>query len=98
MPDLRPVLGRDGTDVRREGGGPLPSLTVAERTVPLDDGPEGLRLPRSARNASAVRMMCNEFRSHSSELAPHAVIPCPPSTHPMACGLASLTAAMSSPS
>ncbi|CAM5305114.1 hypothetical protein SPURM210S_05171 [Streptomyces purpurascens] len=43
-------------------------------------------------------MMCSEFRSHSSEVSPQAVIPCPPRTHPMACGLASFTAAMSSPS
>lgn len=43
-------------------------------------------------------MMCSELRSHSSEVSPQAVMPCPPSTHPIARGLASFTAAMSSPS
>lgn len=43
-------------------------------------------------------MMCSEFRSHSSAVSPQAVIPCPPRTTPIACGLAALMAAMSSPS
>lgn len=43
-------------------------------------------------------MMCSEFFSHSSVESPQAVMPCPPRTQPTACGLASLTAAMSRPS
>src|SRR3954463_12747 len=43
-------------------------------------------------------MMSSELRSHSSLVAPQAVMPCPPRITPMACGLASLIAAMSRPS
>ncbi len=43
-------------------------------------------------------MTCSELRSHSSLVAPHAVMPWPPRTQPIARGLASLTAAMSRPS
>ena len=43
-------------------------------------------------------MIHNEFRSASSEVSPHAVIPCPPRMQPTASGFASLIAAMSNPS
>lgn len=71
---------------------------AASAAYPSTAGPNGSAFPRSTRNCSAVRMMCSEFFSHSSAVSPQAVIPCPPSTHPMACGFSRLTAAMSSPS
>ena len=43
-------------------------------------------------------MISSEFASASSEVSPHAVMPCPPRITPMACGLSFLIAAMSRPS
>ena len=43
-------------------------------------------------------MIHNELASDSSEVSPHAVMPCPPRMQPTDCGLASLIAAMSRPS
>lgn len=80
MPDLRPVLRGDGPHVRCESRRPLPALGLGQRLVPVEHRPERLRPPRSARNRSAVRMMCSELRSHSSDVSPHAVIPCPQDT------------------
>ncbi|CAO0832074.1 hypothetical protein SMICM17S_11504 [Streptomyces microflavus] len=70
------------------GSAPYPSMT----------GPNGSAFPCSARNVSAVRMMRSALASHSSEVSPQAVMPWPPRTQPIACGVASLTAAMSRPS
>ncbi len=64
---------------------------------PSTTGPNGSGFPRVARKSSAVRIIHNEFCSHSPEVAPHAVIPCPPSTQPIASGFACLIAAMSRP-
>ena len=47
---------------------------------------------------SAWSMIHSELASASSLVAPQAVMPCPPRMVPMACGLASLIAAMSRPS
>ena len=49
-------------------------------------------------NSAAVRMISSDRASHSWLVCPHAVMPCPPSTTPIACGLAAAMAAMSSPS
>ena len=49
-------------------------------------------------NSAAVRMISSDRASHSSLVRPHAVMPCPPSTTPIACGLAAAIAAMSRPS
>ena len=43
-------------------------------------------------------MIHNELVSASSDVSPHAVIPCPPRMQPTDCGLASLISAMSRPS
>ena len=61
-------------------------------------GPNGSALPLAAMNSAAVRMISSDRVSHSWLVWPHAVMPCPPSTTPIACGLAAATAAMSSPS
>ena len=52
----------------------------------------------AAMNASAVRTISSDRSSASSDVSPQAVMPCPPRMQPMACGFASLIAAMSSPS
>ena len=49
-------------------------------------------------NSAAVLMISSDLASHSSLVGPHAVMPCPPSTQPIACGLAAAIAAMSRPS
>jgi hypothetical protein len=49
-------------------------------------------------NCSAAPMMSSEFRSASPELAPQAVMPCPPRITPIASGRSRWIAAMSSPS
>ena len=43
-------------------------------------------------------MISSEFASDSSLVSPHAVIPWPPRTTPIACGFSALIAAMSRPS
>ena len=43
-------------------------------------------------------MISSEFASASSDVSPHAVMPCPPRMTPMACGFSALIAAMSRPS
>lgn len=43
-------------------------------------------------------MISREFASHSAEVLPHAVMPCPPRMQPIASGFSRLTAAMSRPS
>ena len=43
-------------------------------------------------------MIHSEFVSDSSDESPHAVMPWPPRTQPMACGFSDLILAMSSPS
>ena len=48
--------------------------------------------------AWAVSMIQSEFASASSDVSPHAVMPCPPRMQPIASGFAALIAAMSSPS
>ena len=65
---------------------------------PGTTGPNGSALPCSARNRSAVRMMSSELASHSSDVSPQAVMPWPPRTTPIACGLFRFTSAMSRPS
>ena len=77
-----------GRGARPPGSGSNPGTT----------GPNGSARPRSARNASAVRMISSEFASHSSLVAPQAVMPWPPRMHPIASGWSRCTAAMSSPS
>jgi hypothetical protein len=61
-------------------------------------GPNGSGFPFASMNSAAVRMISSERASHSALVAPHAVMPCPPRTTPMACGLAAAMAAMSRPS
>ena len=43
-------------------------------------------------------MIHSELASDSSDVAPHAVMPCPPRMQPMACGFSALIVAMSRPS
>ena len=43
-------------------------------------------------------MIHSELASDSSDVSPHAVMPCPPRMQPMACGFSALIAAMSRPS
>jgi hypothetical protein len=49
-------------------------------------GPNGSGFPFASMNSAAVRMISSERASHSALVAPHAVMPCPPSTTPMASG------------
>ena len=43
-------------------------------------------------------MISSELASDSSDVSPHAVMPWPPRTQPIACGLSALILAMSKPS
>ena len=61
-------------------------------------GPNGSGFALASMNSAAVRMISSDRASHSALVAPHAVMPCPPSTTPMARGLAAAMAAMSRPS
>ena len=61
-------------------------------------GPNGSGFPFAPMNSAAVWMISSERASHSALVAPDAVMPCPPRTTPMACGLAAAMADMSRPS
>ncbi|CAM5345588.1 hypothetical protein SVIOM74S_07243 [Streptomyces violarus] len=69
-----PTCGRSCSDpphVRCESRRPLRRSASGSGSYPSSTGPNGSGRPRSARNRSAVRMMCSELRSHSSDvLAP----------------------------
>ncbi len=102
--DLRPVRARQTADHRGERGGLGAALGLGQRLRPGDDGAERV-LALAASSASWRRctprpsaMISSDRASASSLVSPHAVMPCPPRTQPMACGLAALIAAMSRPS
>ena len=99
VPDLRAVGRGQAADDRGQRGRPLRAVRPAANGANSASGaPNGSGRPRSAMNCSAVRMISSELASHSAEVAPQAVMPCPPSTQPIACGLAAAMAAMSNPS
>ena len=98
VPDLRPVRRGDPADrsvpARRPWLAARSRVGPRSRARPCRTAP---RIPLSARNFSAVRMISSEFASACSLVSPQAVMPCPPRMQPMACGFAVLIAAMSSP-
>lgn len=95
---LRPVLRGDRPHVRRESSGPLPPLALRQSFVPLDDRPERLGpAPLGEEPLGGADDVQRVPLALLGGVTPGGD-PVPPSTHPMACGLAALTAAMSSPS
>ena len=80
--DLRPVGRGQAADHRGQRGRAGVPLGLGQRLVPGDDRAERLGRPFAAMNSAAVRMISSERASHSSLVAPHAVMPCPPRMHP----------------
>ncbi len=72
--------------------------SAGSAAYPSSGGPNGSAAELASMYSAAVSMILTELASHSSLVAPHAVMPCPPRMQPIACGFWSLIAAMSSPS
>ncbi len=99
VPQLRLVRGRQAR------GSPAPARRPSRGALPPAAHRSRAAWDRRARRGRCRAMYCSawsmihsELASASSLVAPQAVMPCPPRMVPMACGLASLIAAMSRPS